>query len=228
MHTENNGFSGLAEVARIAFCLKLPVTMAELKRAYIKAIEKYNPVIGGNEVIFKNIKTAYDLLTGQRGFLARIFTDKGFKPGTIPVTNQGVPLSELGLGLGLNVSGKDCLVCKHNGYTVTFGSRMAVCNNCDDIGRVPREFQCRDCKSTGKVLQKRSGLVVECRKCNGTTVFIHPRLTEVCSMCGGTKEILEEDPNKAVFHKCWECQGAGEIKIWNALPKEKLLKAIAA
>lgn len=215
MRTETT--QNLALLAEKFFGVRLPVSEVSLKKAYRKACMLLHPDKGGNEKEFKAMDAAYVLLTSTSGVVSDM-------NGSGPLTTQeGISLSELGLGLGPTKNGRDCPRCSHLGYTKHFGETFSVCEECNTIGRVPRKVWCQDCQESGKFTLK-SGRIVECRKCRGIGKFSHPYLTDWCKTCRGTKTIRKKVA-EVYYVRCYECGGTGEIAIFNPLlPKGSLSK----
>lgn len=224
MHTTD--VSKVAKFAQEVFCLELPLGLEELKKAYRKASKKLHPdVEGGDEEAFKAMRSAYDFIAGLYGNMPGIFRQKSEESGSsfTTVTKEGIPLSELGLGLGPTTNGRDCDICGHNGYTTHHGKHYVVCQACNEQGMVPKKFCCRACNGSGKFTQQRTQRVVNCRKCNGTGIFTHPFSSNPCPVCFGTKTLWSEDTRRVFYNRCWKCEGTGEIKIFNPmLPKGAL------
>lgn len=222
MHTNDTRVKAAA-FAKEYFNLFLPFSVGDLKKAHRKTSRELHPDLGGDEERFKKMQSAYDFLLGLQGKSFGIFEESEID-GVIEATVTGIPLSELGLGLGPTTNGKDCSGCNHRGYTVRYGRKWTVCDYCDDYGFAPREFPCRACNGTGKFTQRRTKRVVDCRVCNGTGTFKHPYLKMQCPKCRGGKTIWGEDANSPIYEVCWECKGKGEIPIWNpVLPKGALV-----
>jgi len=178
--------------------------------------------LGGSEEAFKKMQNAYEFLLALHGKALGVFREEEIN-GNSKKTVDGIPLVELGQGLGPTTNGKNCPTCEHRGYTIEYGRSWSVCEECDELGRVSREFPCRACRGTGKFTQRRTRRVVDCRACNGTGVFRHPLLMMRCPKCLGTKTVWGKDENGPIYRVCWECRGKGEILIWNPVfPKGRL------
>ena len=105
-------------LAQKFFCLEIPFTLTELKKAYRKASRELHPDMdGGDEEDFKAMQSAYEFIS-KFGQMPEVFTqekdrDSDSRPLT---TTDGTPLADLGLGLGPTTNGKDCESCGHTGY----------------------------------------------------------------------------------------------------------------
>ena len=222
MHT-NDMLIKADKLAREHFGLALPVQLVVLKRAYRDASRKLHPDMGGDEEAFKTMHSVYEFLANLQGYTG-IFTRDADNEIVAPTTTvEGIPLSELGLGLGPTTNGRDCETCNHNGYTTHHGYHYVVCQECDEMGMMPRKFPCRACRGSGKFTQRRSERVVDCRKCNGTGQYKHPFWIVPCPHCYGSKTMHVENPEGVYYTRCLECRGTGEIMIFNpVLPKGAL------
>lgn len=210
----------LLKSANELFDIQLPTTSVSLKKAYRQACLTNHPDRGGDEETFKEVQRVYEELVKYPSY---IFTDADFQTQTIPLTREGIPLHELGLGLGSLVNGTDCPRCNHRGYLIEYGDHFRVCDYCN-LGVVPREFPCRSCKGTGKYTQKR-GRVVNCYRCKGTGKFKHPTHKMWCPKCHGGMTIRDTNKEKVYYIKCVHCDGKGELPMFNPVLPKGLLKA---
>ena len=213
-----------AALARKHFGLVLPVEFIILKKAYRDTSRKLHPdVEGGNEELFKEMYSAYEYLASLQRCPGVFTTDADGESSAPTTTVEGIPLSELGLGLGPTTNGRDCESCNHNGYTTGHGYHYVICQECDERGMMPRKFPCHACDGSGKFTQRRSERVVDCKRCNGTGQYKHQFLTVPCSYCYGSKTIRVEKTDSIYYNRCWKCNGTGEIMIFNpVLPKGAL------
>lgn len=208
-------------LAQTHFNLTLPTTLDDLKSAFRTAARKLHTDLSGADTknAFIAMKDAYDYLVSLNGS-SGVFSE-GSSCREL-VTVDGIPLSELGLGLEATVNGADCTNCQRKGYTTTYGLGYRVCMECDEHGEVPHTFICRSCKGTG-LFKQRLGRVVACRTCAGTGAFKHPYRMKPCPVCLGSKTCYTKT-EQANYHTCWECHGKGEIPMWNpVLPKGRLV-----
>jgi len=205
----------IPELVQRYFYLALPVSIEDLKRAFRNRSKELHPDAGGDHEEFICMKQVYDLVMSMSG-VPGIIRSNGTSKETC--TTDGTPLYELGLGLGPTKNGKDCPRCDRRGYTVQFGIAWKVCTECDEFGRVPRmsTVNCKYCGGTGKFTQRRSGRVVDCLACKGTGKFkrVDYVRMQLCPKCCGTKTIHGKSEEK-FYHKCFECNGTGEIQIHN-------------
>lgn len=232
-------------LAKTHFELTLPLTLATLKTALRKQQATWHPDRhpGQEEQAadkFKAFMNAYELLTGCMA----AFKESDVFEHTVKATD-GTLLSELGLGLGPLVNARDCEQCDHKGYSITFELTWAVCEECDEQG-IPLIIKpCRECDK-GK-FKLRSGRMVDCRRCKGTgQVKFKRKLTAdqefrrrrsglfgfgfggfgdqfTCGHCDGTKKRKVDDKLKPVYHRCVECKGSGEIRIFNPVIRKGAL-----
>lgn len=194
------------------FGKELPDTSKELKMAYKNMAKVLHPDSGGDGEKFAEMNAAYKYIYDGMVNGSINFSD---------VTVNGVPLAELGLGLGPTTNGVPCAQCGGKGYKSFNPTIRIECHRCRGKGSVHREFKCRACDNGKFTL--RSGRVVDCRKCNGTGVFKHPRLTETCPNCLGTGAKYVNDVTRELHLVCSECGGTGEKEIYNpVLPKGRL------
>jgi DnaJ-class molecular chaperone len=198
--------------------LQLPTTKADLKLAFRNAVKRLRPDLANsqaNDEEFIKIKTFYTKLVEQSPAWA--FADTGAQD---PKTTTGHLLSELGLGLGPTVNGKDCNVCQHRGYTIIELSGLTRCTRCIGAG-FAYEDTCSRCKGSGKFV-KNGRPVGVCFSCRGTGKPLRPRLN-LCSRCHGRGSI-NVPANTKEYHLCYTCKGVGEIEIFNpVIPKGRLL-----
>lgn len=194
------------------FKITFPCTESQLKSAFRAAAKKLHSDVGGTDEAFIEMKRIYDSLLGAPEILSgHTIQDRTF---------SGELLSDLGLGLGPTVNGRDCPRCEHRGYTVSQESKFQSCVDCNGSGAI---FICRSCQGTGQYVNpvKRK---VPCRACGAkgfraveSRFGIFQRIPNgavYCRTCigtGHTKKLLEI----FTYFTCGECNGAGEIKIYN-------------
>jgi len=143
-----------------------------------------------------------------------------------PRTTDGTLLSKLGKGLDFDTNGDFCPDCNHRGYHI-HKTRVEEKCVCDEEGMRPMEAKCRDCKETGRFLQK-NGIKVPCRNCKETGIYMHPTKKVRCWECHGERSTLSKEP-QVFYIKCGTCDGAGEVPIANpALPKSAVLALVLA
>ncbi len=193
------------------FGLTFPISDSGLKKAYRRESLKLHPDQGGDAEEFKKMSMAYGLLSEAIGRVPGV--SKSDVVLDITKTVEGFSLSELGLGLGPTVNGKDCTSCDHKGYQARWGGGYSVCINCGHDGCVYADTVCRDCKGSGKFQQRKSLRIVTCLRCKGLGVFksLDRRL---CPICFGTKTIWNKSEKKH-YVKCSICNGTGELKVFN-------------
>jgi len=161
------------KLAKKFFGLSLPTTVDKLKSAFRNQCKILHTDTSGKDTktAFIEMKKAYDQLVHATD-LVSANGDHALEKKTV----DGTPLSELGLGLGPTKNGKDCPSCQHKGYVRRFGRSWKVCEICDEIGSVPKEFTCRSCKGTGRFIQRNSRKEVGCLTCKGTGKLKHPSI----------------------------------------------------
>lgn len=161
---------------------------------------------------FGRIKEAYDLLLPT---LESANVDVGRL-----VTDGGVPLSELGQGLGPTVNGVGCGECKGLGFRTFEDRGRRYCPDCIDVlatlfGR--RHDRCRKCHGSGRFVKNGRDQGI-CFSCSG-----RGRYERICPTCKGTRIVGSAEP-KFRYVRCEACEGCGEIRIFNpVLPKGLLL-----
>lgn len=138
------------------------------------------------------------------------------------VTKTGESLSSLGKGLGDLINGRKCERCEGKGYEITktpiFGIKDIECD-CDH-GYL-HSGQCKCCIGTGKFVTK-SGFTVKCKACAGTGVHVYKNLRP-CPKCRNRRFSMFNHlfgyetiiGHKEELHKCYHCEGTGEIAIDN-------------
>jgi DnaJ family protein A protein 2 len=191
-------------LARTYFGVTLPVPSVRLKRAYHQQCLKLHPDRGGDEQEFKEMQAAYATITS--GPLSAVFDDPEY---TEPVTIDGVPLAQLGLGLPGN--GYECPACAHKGYLPRVQRDPVPCQHCSGYGAEPfqRQFKCVTCCGTGKKGE------VTCRYCHGSGVLNdrNPLWPGTCRRCHGAGVVPGAE--KLVYIRCFKCNGHGELPTWN-------------
>ena len=211
-----NGLEKAAAFAQQFFGLGLPCSLQDLRMAFRKEAKRLHTDTSGADTMaaFVVMKEAYNFIVGLKETTAGVFTENGNGTSKFAATVEGIPLSELGLGLGPTTNGKDCPACEHKGYTQDYGRAFAICDNCDEWNTVPRTYACRYCKGTGRFVQQRSRREVSCRACGGSGKFTHPRQRQLCPHCMGTKTVWGK-AETVFYRRCWKCNGTGEIRIFN-------------
>ena len=154
----------LQERAENLFHVRFPVAMDLLKTAYRQAVREIHPdktkkESAGENLLFIEMVEVYDAICSRPKLIQE-------KRKLDEKTVTGIPLSELGLGLGPMVNATDCGYCERKGYTSYEQNSYDKCQQC----RGKRgNYRCRICFGTG-VNQYQKKMVVEhhlCRECNG-------------------------------------------------------------
>lgn len=201
----------------------MPITEEVLELLYRKQRSEAHPDKGGTKERFHEIKVAYNVICNEGVILKRNGINSVGNAEHLPShTVDGTPISELGKGIGTTKNGVPCTHCRGEGYSKFEDTylEVVVCSSCDGSGKVPKTFDCRDCKGTGKFTTARTKREVECRRCKGTGKWIHPTFVRRCWTCKGTGQVWGERIAHITFHVCWRCTGKGETEIFNpVLPK---------
>lgn len=214
------------------FSFAAPIAFEDVKKKYRQETKRLHPDAGGSEEAFKALSSAFASLQElyQRGshlFDAEPMDEKSgeVKPVSMPrKTVDGIPLSELGLGLGPTTNGRECPQCDQRGYTVVKEHGRGKCQKCEGLGHQHCEYRCRFCQGTGLFTQSHSGKEVPCRKCTGTGTYVHPFNTQRCTVCYGSGKGASDHVTNIYILKCYECRGTGEIEVWNpVIPKGRLM-----
>lgn len=199
----------LAETLRI----KLPITQRELKMAFRYMSRQTHPDHGGNEADFIKVKEAYDVLSNSD-----VFTEGEVSFGT---TVEGIPLSDLGQGLGPLKNGVSCDFCDGKGYHTRIEQEQSykTCPSC--VGNGYSIIPCRRCRQ-GK-FKLRNGREVDCRVCRGTGIFKSLR-GNLCFTCFGSGTVgTTTGVERKIHSRCYSCKGIGEKEVWNpVIPKGRL------
>lgn len=152
----------MALVHRFFPGLILPCTADQLKQAFWTASHRLHPDKSGDAGLFVEMKALYDVLRRDPDTFVHQTTD------AIPVTITGEPLSELGLGLGPLVNGKDCPGCDHNGFTSYRDHAEITCPVCRGRGYTPKVRVCWPCLGSGVLRKKPTVRYAVCSECKGT------------------------------------------------------------
>lgn len=194
--------SSLATVARRYFGVVLPVERKTLTSAYRRACFVHHPDVGGDEDEFKMLTWAYtELTTASSG----VFVDG---PAT-QATEEGIPLSELGKGLGTNVNGKTCEKCKGDGYTKKQGVTWHPGLPCDICYAVRSTWGCRKCD--GKFKKTEGWIYAICAPCKGTgeIMVLNPVIPKGFLPSGN----IGQKARKRLGTPCRECGMVGFHKM---------------
>ena len=213
--------------AKEFFCLELPFSLYELKRAYREAAKKLHTDTSGSEETkndFIAMKECYDFLIALAKINPSLLSENGDgKTNLTTLTIDDAPLYKLGLGLGPTKNGIDCSECNHKGYTEHFRvGYTTTCPTCNGIGEVPLIRRCRHCNGSGRFTQRRSRREVDCRACGGSGKSIPDMIP--CPKCFG-EGLLYGKTDQVDYRKCYHCGGTGETEIYNpVLPKGRLVR----
>lgn len=163
--------------ARKYFHVELPVLSSVLKSAFRAAAKQLHTDTGGDKNAFISMKETYDKIQ-EMGLVVQTDADLPAASWKVLCTVGGTPLSDLGLGLGPTVNGRDCETCLGKGYTAFTQRQRVTCPRCfgggDGWGSHPF---CAVCRGRG-------------------TVEVGPAVTRYhqCGVCEGTGEIKIYNP----------------------------------
>lgn len=211
-------------------------TGRELKKLFRQQSFIMHPDSGGNAADFDALKKAYDVL--------KSFAVSQNGEGDL-MTVDGIPLAELGGGLPLTVSARECSDCEGRGWgSFSETNKTETCPECDGEGVF--WLPCRKCNGTGDYKHPRSGKVVgACNLCGGTGHFYpvyksrvrgfnrwirddrwivlpdgRRHRVNVCKRCSGEGVVYVPDEGSLLYTKCGRCGGVGEEQIYNpVLPR---------
>lgn len=223
--------------------LDLPTELRLLKSAYRKRSLILHPDVGGSAAGFRDLEEAYRCLVDSPDVLKKCSDE------IVQRTVCGRLLSELGGGYPLSVSAKMCSNCEGAGYRILREPRMKDCEACHGTGW--KHLKCNRCGGTGDF--KRGGKVVgKCYGCKGTGEFVphywaedkrererkqkkspfHPfdygrqsppsHYCNECDMAG--RVYVKDEASYAVM--CDECEGLGELKMFNPVLPRALLAEV--
>ena len=193
--------------------VELPTTENALKAAFRRRASEEHPDHSKHPRAaerFMEVQAAFEALLGSPEVThAASQRDQRCEDGT--------PLTECGLGLGLTVNGRPCPGCHGRGYGEVFSRER--CPDCREAGvwGLNYEYRCRRCSGTGRFM--RNGRDVgECFACKGTGWHRDRSVYNHCGTCGGTG--YASTKKVICYAKCHACEGTGEIKVLNpVLPK---------
>lgn len=230
-----------ALLLRRYFQLESPVTPEQFRHRYRELAFELHPDQSGTDTSeqFREIQEAYEKIR----VMSAVFTAIQGKVIRKEITQENIPLIELGLGVGPNVNAVECVKCEGRGFNTKIGKKRVYCDRCDDQGRALQV--CPQCKGN-KGFTSIDGHHVICWTCEdkGTVPrkpnkrmdrkrsMFHARwgflglndLTDdVCPDCHGTKFREVGDENQQIHFKCTSCDGKGETRIYNpVIPKGRL------
>jgi DnaJ-class molecular chaperone len=155
------------ETAAQQFGVKLPIERATLKKLFREAAKRLHTDTSGEDTkeAFILMKSAYDFLCDEN--LTGVFTDGP----ELLTTEEGTPLSYLGLGLGPMKNSKTCDECKGAGYRTDkrwkFEWTPSIpCSHCLLMGTT---IFCGRCGPKGiRRIDKKVTVYMICAPCQGT------------------------------------------------------------
>ncbi len=205
----------LTNLAKQYFDLELPIEAAELKAAYRQQVKALHPDKNDNDTTaaFQEMQSAYKQLSDSSVALIEAVNNA--------ITDKGIALVDLGLGLSPTVNGVTCLDCQGKGYSTVPGSRFVECTDCniDSLGLGLGGTRCPQCRGS-RGFTALDGSHVICWTCDDQGIL--PGSIDwwglSCSSCNGTKRKLV--PHGQIHRQCDKCRGIGEIRIYNpVIPK---------
>lgn len=202
--------------------ITLPCSMAELKSAYRQASFNAHPDHGGTSEAMRLVLEAYNSLKNSSSI-----TEDGVVVGVLK-TVSGIPLTDLGLGLGPTKNSVDCKQCQAKGYTEYLSQDLLTCKDCDGEGwTYSYQVDCKPCNGTGKFIQTFTKKEVTCRVCKGTGKFLRQFYhIQRCQPCDGLGRYYKLNGRK-LYNECSWCAGTGQREIYNpVLPKARLMARI--
>jgi hypothetical protein len=217
------------------FGLKRGYSMQELKAAFRQVAVKTHPDIGGIREEFERAMSFFNILSNN-------CTNFGKRPdGTHfegDKTVEGHKLVDLGRGYPITESAKTCEACNGVGYTSFRRERdkkYQICDACNGSGLF--SYPCKKCGGSGEY--SRNGKVIgECNLCHGSGRFYPEnrrplrgifdvryipgtmKLGIPCKKCGSGQFWVPVMGDKLFYTVCQQCDGIGEIRIFNpVLPR---------
>jgi|GEM_PF-2921380 len=215
-------------------------THQELKKAFRSQSFLVHPDMGGSDHEFNLLKEAYEFLQSRA---VHTLGENVHEFQTV----CGTPLADLGKGLPLTVSARECDICNGLGYKgFSDEMREVKCPDCEGEGVF--FLPCKKCGGTGDYKHPRSGKVVgKCNLCGGNGRFYprhvgkafgtmgwfsdpfgvgvtlpngQERRAHKCKRCRGSGTVCVEDVRVLKYLKCLKCEGTGEEQIFNpVLPR---------
>lgn len=214
-------------------------SLRELKRAFRRQMFIVHPDMGGTSEEFGLLEAAYNFL--EKKVVHELGTER-FNLQTV----EGFPLTELGNGLPLTVSARECDSCEGRGYNTFLNyTRDVVCPDCKGDGKF--WLPCKKCDGTGEYRRTDTNKVVgSCYLCGGSGRFYpiykskpgakvrsifgdsvtillpsgKSQAVNKCRKCRGEGTIEETDSSRPTHVRCRVCNGSGELKIYNpVLPR---------
>lgn len=225
--------------ARSIFGLESNFSLSGLKKLFRDRAKLAHPDVGGTEKEFQDLSAAFETLSK---FATR---EDGVEEASTTV--DGLSLSELGKGYPLSVSAVTCEGCEgrgYKGYTTVMETRPEPCPACR--GTALFSYPCKRCQGTGKYKHPNTGKVLgDCNGCKGTGRFVpkaDPRKYNVfmlglrrhpdgvsyaheCKECWGSGTVEVPVGSRVAYVKCGQCQGIGEIRVWNPVLSRGFLAA---
>lgn len=222
------------------FGLKTGYSMQELKSAFRRVAANTHPDVGGDREEFERAMSFFNVLsahcTNSDGMIV-----EGDK------TIEGHCLTDLGKGYAITESAKTCEACKGKGYTSfrkEWDQKYQACDACNGTGLF--SYPCKKCGGSGEY--SRNGKVAgECNLCHGSGRFypenkrpsrrFHDafryipgtmKLGITCKKCNGHGKLWVPVMSNKLFHTiCRQCDGVGEVKIFNPVLPRGLFVAMS-
>lgn len=197
--------------------ITLPTSLNALKTQFHRRCLEEHPDVSKHPEAgkrFQDLRTAYEFLRAHPSSIELVEEDLQ-KLSTV----CGVLLSNLGKGLDQKTNSKTCNDCSGKGYA-TYYEKTADCPDCRLYSRGVIcwgvEYRCGACKGSG--LSRRSRKGKDCAACQGTGWRRTRHRSSTCRTCKGA--LYVENVKTRQFVKCAQCNGSGELAIFNpVLPK---------
>ena len=213
-------------------------TFKELKSAFRARSFVVHPDHGGTDDEFRFLQEAYEFLQ------TKAVHELGQEVHELQ-TIDGTPLSELGKGLPITVSAKECDICEGRGWKA-FSSfyKEVECPECQGEGTF--WLPCKKCGGTGAYKYPKGDRKGKCYLCGGNGRFYpkykprgipkmfkymnwvrdldakwvklpngQDRKVNRCKKCSGEGQVRVEDDKRLSYVKCSKCEGCGEEQIFN-------------
>jgi DnaJ-class molecular chaperone len=152
------------------FGLSSPFTSDQLKSSFRRLAKQLHTDTSGGDTkeAFVLMKAAYDKLVPLACSTNNSTSQK--------FTDDGIPLSELGLGLGPTKNGRDCEYCEHRGYLfrreteTDYTRRCALCGGIGLVNKFGRLTSCPNCLGLGPLRSTKPAKTyyATCYKCMGS------------------------------------------------------------
>jgi DnaJ-class molecular chaperone len=223
------------------FGLETGYSIHELKSAFRRVAANTHPDVGGDREEFEKAMSFFYVLSAH-------CTNLDGKIVEGDKTIEGLYLIDLGKGYPITESAKTCETCNGKGYTSfrkESDRKYQDCDICNGVGLL--SYPCKKCGGSGEY--SRGGKVIgECNLCRGSGRFYPEnkrpwmrgfwdvlkhipgtmKLGIPCKKCGGSGRFLVPVMGDKLFHTvCHQCDGIGEVKIFNPVLPRGLFVAMS-